>query len=92
MLDRAVALSELAAHLVDELERRDRDYLEHGGLVRVKLLVVDAGGDRRIVTLEPPDWTVEPRVDPGGELIFLQVLRLIGVERVQMDREMDSNP
>ena len=49
------------------------------GLVRVKLLLVDAGGERTLVVLEPPDWKLEPR-QPGGELMFLEAVQLVGVE------------
>lgn len=50
------------------------------GLVRVKLMLVDAGGERQLVTLEQAGaWKLEPRA-PGGELMFLQSVGLVGVE------------
>lgn len=73
-----------------ELARRVGEHvlegLERAGVVRVKLLLVDGGGGRNIVTLEPPDWTLEPTT-PHGELIFLQEVKLVGVERAERPLE-----
>jgi len=73
-----------------ELARRVSDHvlegLEGAGIVRVKLLLVDAGGDRHLVTLGPPSWTLEPRV-AEGELMFLEAVQLVGVERAERPLE-----
>jgi hypothetical protein len=52
------------------------------GLARVKLLLVDGGGNRQIVTLEPPTWQLAPTTK-AGEPIVLTHLELVGVESVE---------
>lgn len=78
--EREANLAELARRVGEHL----LEGLERAGIVRVKLLLVDAGGDRQLVTLEPPDWKLQPR-NGAGELLFLEGLQLVGVERADRD-------
>jgi hypothetical protein len=74
------------ARLLDELARRLVELGAPGpawarGLATVKLLLVDAGGERQVVTLEPGStWRAEPR-SAGGELLFVERVELVAVER-----------
>lgn len=67
---------------LEELARRVNERAWRGkGLVRIKLLLVDAGGDRHLVTLDPESrWALTPR-NEHGELLFLEEIKLVGVER-----------